>query len=212
MNIIIAEDQSLLRDSLKSYLENNEAYNVITTASNGEQVVDLCEKVKPDIIIMDVKMPIMDGLEASRIIKNRYENIKIIVLTLYENEDDLIKSINNGADGYLLKDIEPEVLIKAIEIVNCGITVYNKNLLKDSFKRLSPLVTEIQENTIEEFAPGELEVIDKICQGKKNQEIANELNCSLGTVKNRIGSILSKTGLSDRTQIVIYAIKNGILS
>lgn len=212
MNIIIAEDQPLLRDSLKSYLENHEFYNVVKTAANGEQVVQQCKIDPPDIIIMDVKMPVMNGLDATKIIKQSYPNIKVLILSLYENEDDLIKSINYGADGYLLKDIEPELLIQSIELIFNGMTIYKQGILKKAYSRLSPLISDEPVKEIESFTEGELEIIYKICEGKKNQEIAEELNYSLGTVKNRIGSILSKTGLSDRTQIVIHAIKNGLLS
>lgn len=212
MNILIAEDQPLLRNTLKTYLENQEDLNVIKTVSNGEQAVQFCNTNLPDLIIMDVKMPLLDGIEATKIIKKSLPEVKILILTLYENENDLVRSIEAGADGYLLKDIEPETLISSLKIIELGITVYKQGILKAAYKKINPLKDNAKKEIIEDFTNGELEVIQKICEGKKNQVIADELGCSLGTVKNRVGSILSKARITDRTQIVIHAIKNGLLS
>lgn len=212
MNIVIAEDQPLLRDTLKTYLENQGDLKVINTVSNGQQAVDICKTASPDLIIMDVKMPILNGIEATKIIKIKFPHIKVLILTLYENKEDLLRSIEVGADGYLLKDIEPEVLINSINIINMGISVFKQGVLKGVYKNINPLIDTKKVETIEEFTSGELQVIHKICEGKKNQTIADEIGCSLGTVKNRVGSILAKANLTDRTQIVIHAIKNGLLT
>lgn len=211
MNILIAEDQSLLRDTLKLYLEKESDFRSIIPVSNGEQAVRICESSTVDLVLMDIKMPLMSGLAATEIIKSRNPRIKILILTLYENEEDLIESILAGADGYLLKDVEPETLIAAIRLILKGVSVYKQDLLKKACGRLVPLRgndISHQEVTFNEL---EKEIIRKICEGKQNKIIADELNNSLGTVKNKIAGILSKTGLSDRTQIVIYAIKNGLL-
>ncbi len=211
MNIIIAEDLSLLRDSLTLYLEKEEEFHVVGSASNGEQAVLLSRSTKPDFIIMDIKMPIMSGIEASKIIKSENPEIKILILTLYENEMDLIDSIMAYADGYLLKDIEPETLISAIKMINLGVCIYKKDILRKAFSSRMPLKDKSNDLCVS-FSETELEVIRKICEGKQNKIIAEELKCSLGTVKNKIAVILSKTNLSDRTQIVIYAIKQGLLT
>lgn len=210
MDIIIAEDQPLLRDTLKLYLEKEKDFNIIDTVSNGEKVIESCNRHNPDLVIMDIQMPVMTGIEATKILKSRNPNIKILILSLYEKEDDFISSIISGADGYLLKDIEPGNLISSIRLINSGLAVYNKNSLQKSYKRVVPLHNN---NNCQraDFTEAEIEVIKKICEGKQNKVIADELNSSLGTVKNRIASILSKTGLSDRTQVVIYALKEGIL-
>lgn len=211
MNIIIAEDQSLLRDSLKLYLEKEEEFCIVGTASNGEQVVQMSRREKVDFIIMDIKMPLMSGIEASKIIKSENPDIKILILTLYENEMDLIDSIMADADGYLLKDVEPETLISAIKMIGLGVSIYKKDLLRNAISSRSPLKGEVNDLSVS-FSETELDVIRKICEGKQNKVIAAELRCSLGTVKNKIALILSKTDLNDRTQIVIYAIKQGLLS
>lgn len=211
MNIIIAEDLSLLRDSLALYLEKEEGFSVVGSASNGEQALQLSRSTKADFIIMDIKMPIMTGIEASKIIKSENPQIKILILTLYENERDLIDSIMAHADGYLLKDIEPETLISSIKLINLGVSIYKKDLLRKAFSSRLPLKDDSNDLCVS-FSETELEVIRKICEGKQNKLIAEELQCSLGTVKNKIAAILSKTNLNDRTQIVIYAIKQGLLS
>ncbi len=212
MNIIIAEDQPLLRDTLKLYLEKESDFNVVGTASNGEQIVESSRIKSPDLIIMDIKMPIMDGLKATEIIKKESPNIKILILTLYENEEELIESIISGADGYLLKDIEPETLINSIRVIFQGVSVYKSGILRDIHKRLTP--PSGRQNSIEtpDFTEVEMNVIKKVCEGKQNKVIAQELNCSLGTIKNKIGIILVKTGLTDRTQLVIFALKQNILN
>ncbi len=212
MNIIIAEDQHLLRDTLKIYLEKEAGFNITGSVSNGEQVVKQCRINQPDIVIMDIKMPILSGLKATEIIKTEFPDIKILILTLYESEQDLIESILSGADGYLLKDVAPETLISAIRMINLGVSVYKSDILRNAYRRLLPLGKNKTSELPVNFSEVELEVIQKICEGKQNKTIAEELDYSLGTVKNKIAGILSKTNLTDRTQVVIYAIKQGLLT
>lgn len=213
MNILIAEDQTLLRDTLKNFLGTDPMFSSIESVSNGEQAVKAANSGEVDFIIMDIKMPRLSGIDATKAIKKKSPHIKILILTLYENEQDLIDSILAGSDGYLLKDIEPEILISSIKLISNGVSIYKKGLLKQAFKRLLPL-GEKEEEIPEpvHFSRSELEVIRRVCQGKQNKMIAEELNCSLGLVKNRIASVLSKTNLTDRTQIVIYALKKGLLT
>lgn len=212
MNILIAEDQTLLRDTLQSYLKSDTEFKNIRTVANGDQAVKMAESGSIDFILMDIKMPVLSGIEATKIIKKQFPQIKILMLTLYENEQDLIDAILAGADGYLLKDVKPETLISSIKLIASGVSVVKNDVLKQALKRLVPLNAEEKEMIAVQFSQSEQEVIKKICQGKQNKVIASELNCSLGSVKNRIASILSKTNLSDRTQIVIYAIKQGLLT
>lgn len=212
MNIIIAEDQPLLRDTLKLYLEKESDFNVIGTVSNGEQIVESSRIKSPDLIIMDIKMPIMDGLKATEIIKKENPNIKILILTLYENEEELIESIISGADGYLLKDIEPETLINSIRVISQGVNVYKSDILRGIHKRLNPNCSRNNNIETPDFTEVEMNVIKKVCEGKQNKVIAQEMNCSLGTIKNKIGNILVKTGLADRTQLVIFALKQKIFN
>ncbi len=211
MEIIIAEDQSLLRDTLRIYLEKEAGFNIVGTANNGEQAVKLSRVKKVDLIIMDIKMPIMSGIEATEIIKSENPQVKILILTLYENEQDLIDSIMACADGYLLKGVEPETLISSIRMIEKDVSVYKRDILRKAFSSRVPLKDKNALVGVE-FNQTELDVIRKICEGKQNKHIAEELNFSLGTVKNKIAGILSKTNLSDRTQVVIYAIKQGLLS
>ncbi|QEN04549.1 response regulator transcription factor [Thiospirochaeta perfilievii] len=211
MNIVIAEDQTLLRDSLKVYLEGNKDFSVIGTVSNGEQAIEICDRLDIDIIIMDVKMPKLNGIEATKQIKKLYPHIKILILTLYESETDILEAIEVGANGYLLKDIEPEALISALKTISFGITIFKYGALTPLLNLVSPLKGD-NDIVVEDFSNSEIEVIKLICQGLKNLEIADELGLSLATIKNRVGSILSKTNLNDRTQIVIYAVKNGLLN
>jgi len=211
MNILIAEDQTLLRDTLRNYLLKEKEFQSIKSVANGRQAVDFVEKNNVDLIVMDIKMPVMDGLTASRKIKKRFPGIGILILTLFENEQDCLESIEAGCDGYLLKDVEPETLTTALKLISTGITVFRKNILSKAIQRAVPLGSTKLPGLDVSFSENELAVIGKICEGKQNKVIASELECSLAAVKNRIASILAKTNLSDRTQIVIYAIRQGIL-
>lgn len=203
INVVIADDQTLMRDGLKTILELEENINVVATTSDGLETIDLCEKFNIDIILMDVRMPRLNGVEATKVIKEKYPNIKILILTTFDDDEYIIDGLSNGATGYMLKDIEAEDLISAINNVYLGKYILPSNIALKLVKKLSQhKEVKIKNNTI--FTERELEVAKMISEGFNNKQIASSLFISEGTVKNNVSNIYSKIGISDRTGAALY--------
>lgn len=206
IRVVIADDQRLMKDGLKTILELQDNIDVIGTASDGREVIDICRKCTPDVILMDIRMPGMNGVEATKIIKNNYPEVKILVLTTFDDEEYIIDALNYGAAGYMLKDIDGDALIKAIE------DAYdNKYILPSAIA--SKLVNKLMKNNITDkkednlkvpFTDRELEVAKMLSQGFTNKQIASSLFISEGTVKNNVSNIYSKIQIFDRTSAALY--------
>lgn len=204
INIIIVDDQTLMRDGLKTILDLEEDMEVIGVAQNGQEVLNMLQDKIPQVILMDIRMPIMNGVEATKRIKEQYPQVKILMLTTFQDEEYIIEALSNGADGYLLKDIQTDKLIQAIKEVHQGqllITPEIARKLANHLKRQPTLNTKIEETF--ELSEREVEVVKLMVQGFSNKDIAKSLFISEGTVKNYISSIYSKLGTSDRTQAVL---------
>lgn len=210
IKVAIADDQRLLRESLAYILDNDEEIHVVDGASNGEEALDLCKRLSPDIILMDIEMPIMDGVSATKKIKEKYPNIKVIVLTTFENADNIMESFIVGADGYIVKNINHEDLVLTVKCVASGLCVIHqsvKEIMINRFKGLSEYKSKYQDKLSEK----DIDIIKLIATGKSNKEIAVQLNYSEGTIKNNVSKILEKLEMADRMQIAIFAIENGIV-
>lgn len=210
IKIVIIDDQVLLRDSIKYILDSDEDFDVVETAGDGNKAIELCKKYRPDIILMDIEMPGLDGVSATRIIKERYPETKVIILTTFENPDNVIEAFVSKADGYIVKNIEHENLILSIKCVANGITVMHesvKHIMVERFKGLMNYKRQYQNVLTEK----DLDIVKLIATGKSNKEIANVLNYSEGTIKNRVSKLLEKLDMADRMQIAIFAMENGIL-
>lgn len=210
IKIIIADDQILLRDSIKYILDSDEEFTVVDTAGNGKEAIELCKKHRPDVILMDIEMPEIDGVSATKIIKENYPNTKVIILTTFENPDNILESFVANADGYIVKNIEHEDLILSIKCVARGITVINesvKRIMVDRFKGLIDYKKQYQDILSEK----DLDIVRLIATGKSNKEIASILSYSEGTIKNSVSKILKKLDMADRMQIAIFAMENGIV-
>jgi DNA-binding NarL/FixJ family response regulator len=209
IKVIIVDDQVLLRKSLGQLISIDEEISVVSMASSGREAIDECEKHRPDIIIMDIEMPKMNGIDALKIIKEKYSKTKVIILTTFDNKDYIISAFLAKADGYITKDIEPDELITTIKCVNYGLTVIHKSvkeIMVSKFEKLSKGNT----NYTDILSIEEIDMIKLIVDGKSNKDIAKVFNYTEGTVKNKVSRIYEKLGKTDRLQLAVYAVENGI--
>lgn len=201
IRILIADDDALIREGLKIILQTNGQFEVAACVENGLQAVEYCAAHPVDVALLDVRMPVMDGLQAAKQIASETA-VKPLILTTFDDEDFIIKAVKNGAKGYLLKNNAPAKIMDAIRMVHEGGIVMQDVVMDKIREELSPQRrAKISE---ELFSDREMDVIRLIAAGKSNRDIARELFLSEGTVKNYISSILDKTGLEHRTQIAIY--------
>lgn len=215
IKVAIADDQTLLRETLVFILNKSTEIDVVGTAANGFEILNICEQNKPDVVLMDIQMPEMDGIEATKIIKEKYKNIKVLMLTTFENIENILESFVAGADGYIAKDIESKELILYIKCINQGIHVIHDSVhqlmvqqfIKVNNKKFSSdsLNREIELNETE------IEIIRLVAAGKNNKEIAQIIGFADGTIKNKLTKIFEKTEISDRANLVVFAIENNII-
>ncbi|AYW45952.1 response regulator [Tetragenococcus koreensis] len=208
-NILLAEDQTLVRQGLKLMIEVDEEFQVTGEASNGKEAIELCEKQSFDVVILDIRMPEMNGLEAGRKIRERWPDVIILMLTTFNDEEYALEALKYKANGYLLKDGDAEVLNRSIKSALEGGLVIEDHVAAKVMPALMKDQTEKVEIN-ESLTERELDIIACIGQGMNNQEIAAKLFLSVGTVKNQISIILDKLDLRDRTQIAIYSLERNL--
>lgn len=209
IRILLAEDQAMVRQGLKMMIETDPGIEVTGEAVNGKQAVALCETQAFDLIIMDIRMPEMDGLEATRIILSRWPKCKVLILTTFNDDEYALEALKSGACGYMLKDADTSELIRSIRSCLEGGLVLEGQVAANIMPKL--IKQPVQEKVLESLTPRELDIICRIGEGRSNREISDELALSVGTVKNHISMILDKLELRDRTQIAIYAIRHGLV-
>ena len=218
IRIVIADDHALLRQGIKNVLSLEPDFDVIGEAADGAEAIYKVDNLKPDILLLDVNMPRLNGLEVTKQLKQASATVKVIILTMHDDESYVLEVIKSGAVGYLLKDIEPGMLVKAIRIVFAGQSFMYPTLAQRLFGELSRQeekrleVPQMLERRKEErLTYREVEVLQLIGQGMSNQEIAKKLYLSEKTVKNHLTNIFRKINVVDRTQAVLYAIKHKIV-
>lgn len=210
IKVVIADDHHVVRRGLLFFLKTQQDIEVIGEAKNGQEAVDMVIKLNPDVVLMDLSMPIMDGVMATKAIREADNDVKIIILTSYSDQDHVIPAIRAGASGYQLKDIEPDELVQTIRDVLKGESKLHPKVTSHVMTHLSG--QNINQHTkLDELTRREKEVLNELAKGKSNKEIASALYITEKTVKTHISNILSKLQLSDRTQAAIYAVKNGYL-
>lgn len=207
IKILLAEDQQLVRQGLKMMIEHQGDMQVTGEAANGQEAIALLEVQTFDVVILDIRMPIMDGLEAARMIRKRWPEMVILMLTTFNDEEYALQALKANVNGYLLKDGESEALVRSIHSALEGGLVLEDQV---AAKVMPTLMQQQQkkEKMATELTPREQEIITCIGQGMNNQEIAATLFLSVGTIKNQISVILDKLALRDRTQIAIYALNH----
>lgn len=212
ISVLIADDHSLVREGLKKIIEFEDDMIVIGQVGNGQDAVEMSKQLKPDVILMDINMPVLNGLEAIKEIKSANISSKIIVLTIHEDREYLFKTLQMGADGYILKDAEAHILISAIRTVYKGETYIQPNMTNELIKEFNRLTKHEREKPKEDLlTEREKEVLALIAKGMLNKQIAKELYISEKTVKNHISNIFKKLNVTDRTQAAIYALKHNIV-
>lgn len=211
IKIAVVDDQPIIVDGLSMIINFQEDMKVIWTAENGEEAFMKIKVEVPDLMLMDVRMPHMDGVEATKKIKEKYSDVKILILTTFDEDSYIFDTLKYGSNGYLLKDVPPEELISSIRKVIEGGTVIEPNVASKVVKNMkAPSGNYLREETIKILTCREIEISRLIAEGLSNKEIGNKLFLSEGTIKNNITSILNKLDLRDRTQIAIFVIKNDI--
>jgi len=215
IKVLIADDQELIRDSLELLIASDSRFEVVGSTANGRETINQTRLLKPDIILMDIRMPELNGIECVKIIKEIDSSIKIIILTTFDNEEYIYDSLKNGADGFLLKGISKKDLIQSIETVFRGGASIEPQTAQKVFKLFGKMAKSYFINQpkedIDELSSLELRIIQLIGRGCSNKEIINEINLSEGTIRNYISQILKKLDLRDRTQIAIFAIQSGVM-
>lgn len=203
INILIADDQTLMRDGLKTILELEENFNVLGTARNGEEVLEFCKNKELDLVLMDIRMPNMDGVKCTKLLKTLYPKVKVLVLTTFNDTEYIIEALNYGAVGYILKDIEGDELIKAINDAYKGSLMLPSSVARKLAEGLSKgtiIVNHKEKRLLKDFSEREEEIAKMIAAGFNNKQIASSLFISEGTVKNYISNIYGKLGTSDRLE------------
>ena len=216
VKVLIADDQELIRESLKIILDSKPDIEVTDAVSDGLEVIRSVREKRPDIILLDIRMPRLDGVSCTKIIKEGYPDIKIIILTTFYDDEYVFNALKYGASGYLLKGISMDSLVEAINTVYLGQAMINPDIASKVLKFFSKLAVNnetihVPVENIKMITKNEWTIIKEVSKGKSNKEIAKDLSFSEGTVRNYLSNILDKLELRDRTQLAIWAISRGEL-
>lgn len=209
IKVMLADDHVLMREGIRQLLEFDGSIEVIEEANDGEECLKKLEKVKPDVLLLDINMPKLNGIEVLEEIKRKNINVKVLILTVHNEVDYLIRAVDIGVDGYILKDSESAELKKAIMTVMYGESYIQPKLIPMLNKRL--IARDSDKEKIESLTGREKEVLIEVANGMFNKEIATSLHISERTVKNHISNIFKKLDVSDRTQAAVFAIKNDLV-
>lgn len=210
IRILIADDHHVVRRGLAFFLKTQRDIEIIGEAGNGREAVELARTVKPNLILMDLVMPEMDGIQATKIIKDEMPEIKIMMLTSFSDQDHVIPALEAGASGYQLKDIEPDELINCIRKIMSGENQLHPKATSHLLANLSNKESN-KRNLLEQLTKRELDVLKEIARGKSNKEIASTLFITEKTVKTHVSNLLAKLELADRTQAALFAVKNQLV-
>jgi two-component system, NarL family, response regulator LiaR len=214
IRVLIADDQAIARQGLHVILSVEQDIEVVGLAKNGHEALELVETLQPDLVLMDLKMPRLNGVQATKAIKEKFPNVAILVLTTYDLDDWVANAIRNGANGYLLKDTPPQDLITAIRGTVQGKSYVDPNIAGKMFQQMqqsSPPTPKERLELLEPLTERELDVLKLLATGLSNQEIAESLKLSEGTVRNYLSTLFGKLGVSDRTKAAVLAIQHGLI-
>lgn len=209
IRVMIADDHSLIREGLKQLLEFDGSIKVVGEAANGVECLENLEKYDPEVLLLDINMPEMNGIEVLKKLKQNQSKVKVLILTVHNELDYLMNAVDIGVEGYIMKDSESSELKKAIRAVRDGENYIQSSLIPALNNRL--MNRDIDKDKVASLTNRELEVLIQVANGMFNKEIATNLNISERTVKNHISNIFKKIEVSDRTQAAVFAIKNNII-
>ncbi len=211
IKIVIVDDHVLLLESLKTFIEQNEEYRIVGEAKNGIEAIEVCKSTYPDVVLMDVKMPELDGIKAAKELKREFPRIKIIILTSYEDNESIFEAFAMGVDGYLLKNTNPKDLMEAIRLTVNGLCIIQRNIMEHFMTQLGGKSFTDYEKIDVDLSVEDIKVLEMLSVGKTNREIAKALNYSEGTIKNRVSKMINLLDVKDRTQLVVFALKHDII-
>ena len=207
IKVMLVDDEQLIRSGLKIMLETYPDIEVIHQAGNGREAFECCKKEAPDVVLMDIRMPVSTGIEGTKLIKEAYPEVKIVMVTTFQDTEYIVEAMQYGASGYLLKDSSYEAIYDGIKVALSGKVVMDATVSEKLVMQPKAPASSIEKKDISSFGltDREIELIRLVSQGLNNKEISEALFLSEGTVKNNISTILSKLALRDRTQLVIFA-------
>ncbi|AEA19105.1 MULTISPECIES: response regulator [Bacillus] len=213
IKVLLVDDHTVVLKGLAFFLSTQEDLELVGEANNGKEALVKVGETNPDVILMDLYMPEMDGVEATAYIKKEYPNVKVIVLTSFSDQAHVLPALRAGASGYILKDVEPDQLVEAIRSAYKGNIQLHPDIANALLSQTLPVEEKEEEHSIQVdvLTARENEVLQLLAKGMSNKEIASVLVITEKTVKAHVSSILSKLNLSDRTQAALYAVKNGIV-
>ena len=209
IKILIADDHHVVRKGLVFFLQTQSDLEIVGEASNGEEALKLAISLEPHIVLMDLSMPVLDGIEATKELKKQAPHIQVMILTSFSDQDHVIRALEAGASGYQLKESDPDELVAAIRKLMDGENQLHPKVTTHLLTRLTKR-TEKQVNFIDHLTKREKDVLKEIAKGKSNKEIGASLHITEKTVKTHVSNILSKLGVQDRTQAALYAVQHGI--
>lgn len=210
LRILIADDQTITRTGLRALLAAQSDIEVVGEAANGEEVVEQAATMQPDVILMDLRMPGMNGIEATRRIHRSSPLIAILVLTVFEDDTSVFPAIRAGARGYLLKNADQEELLRGIRTVASGGAIFSPGIAQRVLGYLNKPEPDLPKNIFDELTLREREILDLLAQGRTNAEIASDLNLSPKTVSNNISNVLLKLQAADRAKLMLMALEAGL--
>lgn len=210
LRILIADDQTITRTGLRALLAAQSGIEVVGEAANGEEVVEQAATMQPDVILMDLRMPGMNGIEATRRIHRSSPHIAILVLTVFEDDTSVFPAIRAGARGYLLKNADQEELLRGIRTVASGGAIFSPGIAQRVLGYLNKPEPDLPKNIFDELTLREREILDLLAQGRTNAEIASDLNLSPKTVSNNISNVLLKLQAADRAKLMLMALEAGL--
>lgn len=210
IRVLICDDQVVVCEGLRAILSTAPGIEVVGVANDGEEAVKLVESLHPDLALMDLKMPIMNGIEATREIRNRFPDVRVLVLTTYDFDEWVFDAIRSGASGYLLKDTPRDTLVAAIQGTVAGKTFVDPAVAGKIFHQVAQTTASPDPDIAQLLSERELAVLRLLAHGLNNTEISQKLYLSEGTVRNYVSSIFAKLGVADRTQAAVLAIRSGL--
>jgi two-component system response regulator DegU len=212
VTVLIADDQTLFREGIKDLLEDEKGITVVGEASTGPEAVAMAKKLKPDVILMDIKLPLMDGVAATRIVRKECPETNVLILSSYEDEAHVTEAIQAGANGYLSKMLPASELVHALKTFTADGVMIPQPIMGKLIQGLRQMGQPGYENAPDSLTATEIKVMSLLGKGNSNKEIASTLDCSVKTIKNHLNSIFQKLSVNNRTEAVVRAIEKGLIS
>ncbi len=212
LRVVIADDQALVRAGFRMILEEVGGFQVVGEAANGEEAIAAVRRHRPDLVLMDVRMPTLDGIEATRRILLGGASCRVVILTTFDLDEHVFAALRAGASGFLLKDVSPEQLVASLRIVAAGEAILAPSITRRLIERFAaPSLEPAVSDVLSALTEREREVLILVARGLSNEEVAAELHVGESTIKTHVGRVLAKLGLRDRVQAVVFSYENGLI-